>query len=172
MLRVELLTRDLDELAADGTDPAEALARGAEALGSRVLEARIDDPARHERRLDDLADVYAHADADLRLVRFAFATRAPGYDEAARRHRALTGTVRALRTVRAPELAAELLELRAREQTLERELLAAGLDPEAVAPPVPPEETVDLSYALLHLPRAPQDAPSPEPPRRGFRRRR
>lgn len=171
-LRVELLTRDLDEIAAAGTDPAVALARGARALGNRMLGARLDDPAREGRRLDDLADAYAHADADLRLVRFGFATRAPGYEEAARRHRTLTATVRALRTKRAPELAAELLELRASEETLERELLAAGLDPEAIAPPVPPEETTDLSYALLHLPRAARGARPPEPQRRRFRRRR
>jgi hypothetical protein len=173
-VRVELLTRDLDELEAGGIEPAEALARAARALGERRLSVRFDDPDRHDERLAGAIDAYAEADADFRLVRFDFATRAPAFDEAAARHRELVAAVRAVRLKRGPALAADLLQLRAREQTLERTLRAAEIDPEAVAPSVPIDEASDLSYALLHVPRIGRGlSPSAPPPRRRrFRRKR
>jgi hypothetical protein len=172
-VRVELLTRDLEELEAGAIDPAEALVRAARALGERRLSVHLDDPERQDERLADAIDAYAEADADFRLVRFDFATRAPAFDEAAARHRELVGAVRAVRLKRGPALAADLLQLRAREQTLERTLQAAGIDPEAVAPSVPTDETSDLSYALLHVPRVGRGGPAPPPPRRRrFRRKR
>jgi hypothetical protein len=174
-VRVELRTRDLEELETGGIDPAEALARGAQALGARRLSGRVDDPERHDERLADAIDAYAEADADFRLVRFDFATRAPAFDEAAARHRELGGSVRAVRLKRGPALAAELLQLRAREQTLERTLRSAGIDPETIAPSIPVDETSDLSYALLHVPRVGRGGPAPPQPtprRRRFRRKR
>ena len=172
-MRVELLTRDLEELEAGGIEPAKAVARATQALGERRLSVHLDDPERQAERLADAIDAYAEADADFRLVRFDFATRAPAFDEAAARHRELVSTVRAVRLKRGPALAANLLQLRAREQTLERTLQAAGIDPEAVAPSVPTDETSDLSYALLHVPRIGRGGSAPPPPRRRrFRRKR
>jgi hypothetical protein len=171
-VQVELLTRDLEELRAGGIEPTDALVRAGRALGVRRLSVHLDDPERQDERLADAIDAYAEADADFRLVRFAFATHAPAFDEAAARHRELVSAVRAVRLKRGPALAAELLELRAREQTLERTLQAAGIDAETVAPSVPIDETSDLTYALLHVPRMGR-VPSPPPPRRRrFRRRR
>lgn len=170
-MEVEVLARDLDELADAGIDAAEALARGAGAIGRRRVDGRLDAVGGPADRWPALLDLYAEAEADLRLVRFDFATRAPSFDEAALRHRELTRTVRSLRTTRSPALAAELLQLRAREETLERELRARGLDPRDVAPPLPPERTTDLTYALLHLPRGMQPAGTPPPQQpRGLRR--
>jgi hypothetical protein len=171
-MRVELLTRDLEELEAGGIDPVEAVARAGQALGERRLSVRLDDPARREERLADAIDAYAEANADFRLVRFDFATRAPAFDEAAAQHRELAGTVRAARLKRGPALAAELLQLRAREQTLERALQAAGIDPETVAASVPADAASDLSYALMHVPRIGRGPAPPPPRRRRFRRRR
>jgi hypothetical protein len=168
-MEVELLAHDLDELAADGTEPGEALARGARALGERRLAVRPDDPGLAAEELRDTIDTYAEAEADLRLVRFDYARRAPAYHEARLRHHELAKTVRAARTKRGPALAADLLQLRAREQTLERELLAAGVDPEAVAPSLPANRASDLSYALLHVPGAGRPLPQ-APRRRRFRR--
>jgi hypothetical protein len=105
-------------------------------------------------------------------VRFDFATRAPAFDAAAARHREMSGTVRAARLKRGPALAAELLQLRAREQTLERALRAAGVDPETVAPSVPADAASDLSYALMHVPHIGRGPAPPPPRRRRFRRRR
>ena len=163
-MRIELLTRDFEELEAGGIDPGDALARAARALGARRLSVHLDDPERQDQRLSDAIDAYAEADADFRLVRFDFATRAPAFEEATARHRELVSDVREIRLKRGPALAAELLQLRAREQTLERTLQATGVDPETVAPSVPVAS--DLSYALLHVPRVGRGQTPPAPPRR------
>ena len=169
-MEVELLASDLEELAADGIQPGRAFERGAKALGRRELSVHLGDPDRTDERLTDAIDACAEAEADFRLVRFDFATRAPAFDEATARHHELAATVRAARTRRGPALAAQLLQLRAREQTLERRLLDAGIDPESVVPSIPTDESSDLSYALLHVPRLARGAPKPPPRKRRFRR--
>lgn len=154
-MQLELLAADVDELRRLGATAQAALERGASAIGRRApLATRLDDPERSDRRLRDLVDLYAEAEADARLVRFEYARSAPRYEETSQRFEQLRAEVRQLRAVRAPTLALELLELRALEETLGRSLAQAGPDPAELAPPLRPGETNDLSYALLHVPRA------------------
>jgi hypothetical protein len=166
-MRVQLLATDSAELRALGTAPEEALERGLAALGRRATHDRLREPGGTERGLAELRDLFAEMTADMRVMRYLFATKAPGYRSSSDRFDAVEHQMRRLRRDLVPGLRRELRTLRAREALLARELAWRGRDPDAIGPHVPPGEAMDPSPKPGEGPEE-RYTLSPLPPRRSL----
>ena len=142
-MKVELLEADLDELGAAGIEPHEAFARGLKALGRRPIHEKPREVPGTAAATAELVHLVAEATADLRLLRFSFATKAGDYHRSRARHDAVDREMADLRRELAPRFRARLRELRLREAELERELRERGVDPSPIGPHVPRGEAVD-----------------------------
>lgn len=162
-----MLTADVDELGRLGIQIQEAFDRGRAALGDRVVRQQLGERPGTEAGLAEVRDAFAEAAADLRLIRFAYATKAPVYRRSASEYDALEERSRELRRDVVPQLRARLRELRAREQALERELHARGLEPGAIGPRVAPSEAIDPTPKPGEG-AEPLRLPGPLPPRRSL----
>lgn len=165
-MKVELLAEDARELDELGISPREAVARGAHAIGNRVTHDRLSGGD-----LGELVDLFAERSADLHLVRFHYARKAPEYERSAGEYDDTAAYVRRIRLDLAPTLRSRLRELRRREAELEHALVEAGRDPQSIGPLVPKGEAVDPSPKPGEGPEErPKLGPLP-PPRRSFLRR-
>jgi len=169
-MRIELLEADLAELEALGLTPAQALRRGLRALGARPTYERLRQAGISRQSLEELVHFYADQAADLRLLRFAYATRIPEFERSRRRYEVVEQDTAELRRRLVPALKARLRAVRREEEALERALRERGLDPERIGPRVPPEQAIDPRP----MPWEGEPAPltlSPLPARAGLRER-
>jgi hypothetical protein len=107
--------------------------------------------------IDEAAHLFAETVADMQLIRFAFAAKAPAYHRSRERYEAVDDGLLEFQRGIVPSLRRELRELRAREAELEQELRERGIDPAAIGPQVDEAHSVD---------------PSPKPWEEGLTRRR
>ncbi|MER3410462.1 MAG: hypothetical protein C4306_10320 [Thermoleophilia bacterium] len=142
-MRLELLEADVAELQAMGLTPPQALRRGLGALGARPTYERLRETAVTPESLQELVHFYADQAADLRLLRFTYATRMPAFERARRCYEGVEQKTAELRRRVVPELKARLRAVREEEEALERALRERGLDPGRIGPRVPPAQAID-----------------------------
>lgn len=169
-MRLTLLERDVRELSERGVTVDDALQRGLAALGRRPRLERATAAPGSTEAVEELVHLHAEAAADVRMLRFGYATRSEDYEASRRRYDAVEGYLADLRRHVAPALRAQLRELRAREASLEQELRAHGVDPGTVGPIVPEATSVDPSPRPGEGERR-RHALRPLPPRRSARER-
>jgi hypothetical protein len=144
-VKVTLLAADLDELARAGTSAGEAFARGSAALGSRPTHDRPAELPGTEAGVRELIHLYAEAYAQMRLLQFAFATKARTYERSKGRYEAVEDELFDARRHVVPSLRRRLAEVREREEALARELEARGVAAGTIGPLVPPERAQETS---------------------------
>ncbi len=142
-MKVELLVSDLEELERTGIDPEEAFVRGYRALGARPTHDKLRERPETREGVEELVHLYAEAAADMRLLQFAYTTRAGDYERSRGRYYAVESGMADLQREVAPRLRARLRELHAHEATLERKLRERGIDPDAIGPKVPEGTAID-----------------------------
>jgi hypothetical protein len=142
-VNVEVLQSDVEELGLRGPEAQRAFDRGCLAVRERTIrETPTQTPGTREG-LAELIDLYAEAEADMRLLRFAYAVHKPDYLRSRDRYDAVDDRIREAGREQVPELRARLRALRRREAELEQELRAQGVDPSSIGPLVPEAEAVD-----------------------------
>jgi len=166
-VKVELLQADLDELEPLGIRVEDAFARGSGAVLARTVRDAPTEPPGTERGLAELVDLYAETAADMRLLRFSYALRQPGYRRSRSRYDAVESQLAEASRKLAPSLRARLRHLRGEEARLEAELRALGIDPSLIGPHVPQGRAIDPSVRPGEH-RAKRRALAPLPPRRSW----
>lgn len=142
-MKVELLAADVRDLEEFGTRVSDSFDRGCAAIGDRRTHARIEERPHTDEGLAELVDLFAERSADLRLVRFSYATKKAQYARSTQSYDDIEEYLRLVRRDVAPALRARLRELRAREAELEHALAERGIDARAVGPLVPDGSAVD-----------------------------
>ncbi|MGB2952834.1 MAG: hypothetical protein WBB74_05520 [Gaiellaceae bacterium] len=142
-MRIELLAADREEFGAAGIEPEDAFRRGVAALGSRPTHGKPREAPGTAAGVEELVHLYAEAAADMRLLRFSFATKAGDYHRSRERYDAVESSMADLKKGKVPALRARLRELRSHEAELERKLRECGRDPGRIGPRVPAETAID-----------------------------
>jgi hypothetical protein len=141
-VNVQLLAADNVELEELGLAPVEAFERGVLELGRQDADRPQEEPAT-EAATHELVHLYARVAADVRQLRFEYATKAAEYERSRREYDDLERALAGLGREVVPAGRARLDALRRRESGLERELAARGIDGSAIGPHVPPGTAID-----------------------------
>ncbi len=163
-MRIELLEADLAELEALGLTPLQALRRGLRELGRRPTYGRLRETGADRQALEELVHFYAQEVADLRRLRFAYATSDPDFERSRQQHEAVERATAELRRRLLTELRARLETVRREEEALETALRDRGGDPGRIGPHVLPEQAIDLRAMPYHEPRTPLTLSPPPVP--------
>jgi len=144
-MKATLLAADLDELARVGSRIEEAFSRGSAALGSRPTHERRTETPGTEAALRELVHIHAEAYSQLRLLQFAYTTKARNYERSKGRYEAVEDALFEARRHVVPPLRARLGQVREREEALARQLEARGVRADTIGPLVPPERAQETS---------------------------
>ena len=136
-MKVNVLISDTEELERAGISLEEAFGRGYQALAARPTRDKPREKPNTPEGLEELAHLHAEAAADMRLLQFAYTTKAGAYARSRGRYYAVESAMADVQRELVPRLRARLRELRAREATLERELRERGIDANSIGPKVP-----------------------------------
>jgi hypothetical protein len=165
-MKATLLVADLDELERVRTTVDQAFARGLAAIGSRPTHDRVAEAAGGEAAVEELVHIYAEAYAQMRLLQFAYTSKARSYEESKGRYRAVEDDLFDARRHVVPALRGRLGQVKEREATLARELDARGVPAETIGPIVPAERAQETSLRPGEGPIERQTLPplAPRPP--------
>jgi hypothetical protein len=150
-MKATLLAADLDELARAGSSVEEAFSRGSAALGSRPTHERPTETPGTEAAIRELVHIHAEAYAQMRLLQFAYTTKARSYERSKGRYDAVEDALSDASRHVVPVLRARLGQVKEREDALVGELEAHGVSAEAIGPLVPAARAQETSLLPLRL---------------------
>jgi hypothetical protein len=165
-VELTLLAADVEELRALDLDPTHAARRGIAALGTRPTYSQLREPAETEAGTRELVHLYADTAAEMRGLRYSFATKSREYDRSRRRYDAVDAAMASIQLETAPRLRQRLGVLRARESVLEQRLRGRGIEVDAIGPKVPRGQAIDPTPKPTET-RETRATLAPLPPRRG-----
>jgi len=142
-VKVNVFVTDLEELERAGISPEKAFDRGYQVLAARPTHDKPREKPNTPEGVEEIAHLHAEAAADMRLLQFAYTTKAGAYARSRGRYYAVEEVMADLQRELVPRLRARLRELRGREATLERELGEHGIDANSIGPKVPKATAID-----------------------------